>query len=104
MPIVFSVPKKTKCRSGVETKLNLDAVGAPDIAVALVLTPDEVSHLKAPPFKAVAMRSSPKLSNDHCLASNVTFDVDLGVPHVEAPHVSVPQPKAEVDTSGPIEI
>jgi hypothetical protein len=53
---------KTKCLSGVETKLNLDAVGAFVIAVALVETPTEVSHLKAPPFKTVAIKSSPKLS------------------------------------------
>jgi len=86
----------------VETKLILDAVGAPDIAAALVDTPVDVSHLKAPPFKTVAIRSSPKLSNDHCLASQVTFETVEGEPHVPEPHVSVPQPKAEVDISGPI--
>ena len=57
MPIVFSVPKNNKCLSGVETKLNLDAVGAPVIAVALVDTPEVGLHSKAPPFKTVAINS-----------------------------------------------
>ena len=35
--MVVSVPKKIKCLSGVDTKLNAEAVGAPDIIVALVL-------------------------------------------------------------------
>ena len=42
--MVFSVPIITKCRSGVETKLNLEAVGALVTALALVETPAEVSH------------------------------------------------------------
>ena len=36
VPIVVSVPKNTKCLSGVDTIISLDAVGAPDIIVALV--------------------------------------------------------------------
>jgi len=34
--MVVSVPKKTKCLSGVDTNICLDAVGAPDIIVALL--------------------------------------------------------------------
>ena len=34
--MVVSVPKNTKCRSGVDTSICLDAVGAPVIIVALV--------------------------------------------------------------------
>ena len=101
---MFSVPIKSKCLSGVETKLILDAVGAPDIAAALVLTPVDVSHLKAPPFKTVAIKSSPKLSSDHCLASKVPLEAVEGVPHVPEPNESVPQQKAEVELSGPIVI
>ena len=36
VPIVVSVPKNTKCLSGVDTIISLDAVGAPEIIVALV--------------------------------------------------------------------
>ena len=72
------------------------------IAAALVATPLDVSHLKAPPFKTVAIKSSPKLSKDHCLASNVTVVDVEGLPQPPAPHVSVPQPNADVETSGPI--
>ena len=36
VPIVVSVPKKTKCRSGVETKVCFAAVGALVTAVARV--------------------------------------------------------------------
>ena len=90
------------CLSGVETKPSLEAVGALVIADALVLTPSSGSHSKAPPFKTVATKICPKLSSDHCLASRVTLDVVDGLPQPPAPHVSVPQPKAEVDNSGPI--
>ena len=36
--MVVSVPKNSKCRSGVETSISLEAVGAPEIIVALVST------------------------------------------------------------------
>ena len=74
------------------------------IAVALVDTPRDGFHSKAPPFKTVAIKFSPKLSSDHCLASNVTFDVVDGVPQVPTLQPSVPQPNAEVDSSGPMDI
>ena len=92
MPIVVSVPNISKCLVSVETRLNLDAVGALDSAVALAPKPPEVSQINVPPFKTVAIRSSPKLSNDQFLPSITTFDEDLGSSHVLAPHVSVPQP------------
>ena len=67
VPIVVSVPKNTKCLSGVDTKLNAEAVGAPDIIVALVdVAPVgfEFHSNDSPPFM-VAMSLLPKLSNDH---------------------------------------
>jgi len=57
LPIVVSVPNISKCLVSVETKLNLDAVGAFDKAVAMLLVPDEVSQIKVPPFKTVAIKS-----------------------------------------------
>ena len=62
---MVSVPKIIKCLVSVDTKLNLEAVGALDKAVALVPTPLDVSHMNVPPFKTVAIKSSPKLSNHH---------------------------------------
>ena len=59
------MPKINKCLVSVETKLNLEAVGALDKAVALDPYPPDVSQIKVPPFKAVAIKSSPKLSKDH---------------------------------------
>ena len=49
-PIVVSVPNKNTCLSGIDTRLNLEVVGACDITVALVLNPADVSHLKVPPL------------------------------------------------------
>ena len=51
LPIVVSVPKNTKCRSGVDTNISLDAVGAPLITVALVAVAAEgsESHSKQAP-------------------------------------------------------
>ena len=62
---------------------------------------DEVSQIKVPPSKTVAIKSSPKLSNDQFLPATTTFEEDLGVSHVLAPHVSVPQPYPYVDDVGP---
>ena len=74
-----SVPNNNKCLVSVDTKLKRDAVGAFDKAVALFEVPEEVSQTKVPPFKTVAMRSSPKLSKDQFLPAKTTVDVDLGV-------------------------
>jgi len=67
VPIVVSVPKNIKCLSGVDTKLNADAVGAPVIIVALVLlAPIGLeSHSKLSPPFIVAISLLPKLSSDH---------------------------------------
>ena len=91
-PIVGCVPNKSKCLSGVDTKLLLLLVGALGIATALVPTPAERSHLKVPPLRTVAIKSSPKLSSDHCLASIVVLEVVRAVPQVLALQVPVPQP------------
>ena len=76
----------------VDTKLNLDAVGAFDKAVALAPKPPEVSQINVPPSKTVAIKSSPKLSKDQFLPATTTLDEDLGVSQVLALQVSVPQP------------
>ena len=67
VPIVVSVPKATKCRSGVETKVCVVAVGAPDITVARVdVAPAALaSHSKVEPSTIVAMSLFPKLSKCH---------------------------------------
>ena len=85
----------------VETKLNLEAVGAFDKAEALAAKPPEVSQTNVPPFKTVAIKSSPKLSSDQFLPSTTTLDEDLGVSQVLAPQVSVPQPYPYVEDVGP---
>ena len=67
VPIVVSVPKKTKCRSGVETKVCFAAVGALVTAVARVdVAPVALeSHSKVDPSLIVAMSLFPKLSRCH---------------------------------------
>ena len=67
VPIVVSVPKAIKCRSGVDTKVCLVAVGAPDIAVARVDVAPVASefHSKVVPSTMVAMSLFPKLSKCH---------------------------------------
>ena len=67
VPIVVSVPKNTKCRSGVDTSMCLDAVGAPDIIVALLdvafVAAEFHSNTSPSAIKQIAL--SPKLSKDH---------------------------------------
>ena len=65
--MVVSVPKKTKCRSGVDTKVCVAAVGALATIVALVdvaLSASEF-HSKVAPSTIVAINLFPKLSRDH---------------------------------------
>ena len=92
VPIVVSVPNKNTCLSTGDTKVNLDVVGALGIIAAGVPKPTEVSHLNVPPSLTVAIRSSPKLSKDHCLPSILTVDVDLGVFQVPEFQAPVPHP------------
>ena len=82
VPIVVSVPKQTKCLSGVETKVNCVAVGAPDTIVARV---DVASvafefHSKVEPSAIVAMSLLPKLSNDQSPGA-VTMSPVCDAPH-----------------------
>ena len=86
------VQSLNKCLVSVDTKLNLEAVGALVKAVALELVPPDVSHIKVPLLRAVAIRSSPKLSSDQFLAATTTLDDDLDVSQVLSPQASVPQP------------
>ena len=60
------VPNKNKCLVSADTKEKREATGAvtPRLT-ALTAVPPEVSHLNVPPSKTVAIKSSPKLSNDH---------------------------------------
>ena len=67
VPIVVSVPKKTKCRSGVETKVCFAAVGALVTAVARVdVAPVALEfHSKVDPSLIVAINLFQKLSRCH---------------------------------------
>jgi hypothetical protein len=67
VPMVVSVPKNIRCLSGVDTRLNADAVGAPDMIVALVALAvvGFESHSKLSPPLMVAISLLPKLSSDH---------------------------------------
>jgi len=82
VPIVVSVPKNTKCLSGVDTIMCLDAVGAPVIIDALVdvafdkLESQEKTALSC--IRQIAL--SPKLSNDHIPGSR-TKSPDAASPH-----------------------
>ena len=78
LPITVSVPNKNTCLSGIDTKLNLELVGVLEIAFALTPVPLDVSHKNVLPLLTVAIKSSPKLSNDQLRASIVTLDVFLG--------------------------
>ena len=69
--------------------------------MALAARPPDVSQINVPPFKTVAIKSSPKLSSDQFLADITTFDDDLGVSQVLADHVSVPHPYPYVEDVGP---
>ena len=67
VPIVVSVPKQTKCRSGVDTKVSIDAVGQLATIVALVdvaLVASEF-HSNVAPSTMVAISLFPKLSKVH---------------------------------------
>ena len=68
------MPKNTKCLSGVDTKLNAEAVGAPHIIVALVLfAPMGLeSHSKLSPPFMVAISLLPKLSSDQSPGAVIT--------------------------------
>ena len=82
VPTVSSVPINTKCLSGVDTNICLDAVGAPDIIVALVSVAfdcdESHSNTALSCIKQIAL--SPKLSNDHIPGSR-TKSPDAASPH-----------------------
>ena len=67
MAIVVSVPKATKCRSGVDTKVCIEAVGQLAIIVARVdVAPvASESHSKVAPSVIVTISLFPKLSSVH---------------------------------------
>ena len=83
VPIVVSVPKNTKCLSGVDTKVCVAAVGALATIVALVdvaLSASEF-HSKVAPSIIVAINLFPKLSNDHRPGA-VTMSPVCDAPHL----------------------
>ena len=89
-PIVVSVPKNTKCLSGVDTIISLDAVGAPDIIVALVafaLVKSE-SHSKTCALCINAIILLPKLSIDQRPGS-ITKSPDAASPQATKSDVFV---------------
>ena len=59
--MVVSVPKQTKCLSGVDTKVSIEAVGQLAIIVALVPVAPEASesHSKVAPSTMVAINLFP---------------------------------------------
>ena len=65
VPIVVSVPKKTKCLSGVDTIMCLDAVGALDMIVALELVASVAAefHSNTSPSTIKQIALSPKIVN-----------------------------------------
>ena len=100
VPIVVSVPKNTKCLSGVDTKLNADAVGAPVIIVALVLLARVgfESHSKLSPPLIVAISLLPKLSNDQSPGA-VTTSPDAAAFHAKKFDASVTVAPDECDAA-----
>ena len=70
LPIVVSVPKIIKCLVSVDTKLNLDAVGALDKAVALA---------SIEPVISIFMRKTFQVENiDNILHGLLHMDYDDG--------------------------
>ena len=83
VPIVVSVPKNTKCLSGVDTKVCIAAVGAFATIVALVdVAPSaSESHSKVAPSVMVAINLFQKLSKDHTPGAVIISPV------CDAPHL-----------------
>ena len=72
----------SQSRSGVDTNICLDAVGAPDIIVALVVVAfvKDESHSKTAPLTIKQIALSPKLSSDH-IPGSITKSPDAASPH-----------------------
>ena len=89
-PIVVSVPKNTKCLSGVDTSMCLDAVGALFIIVALesVAFVAAEFHSKHSPSTIKQIALSPKLSIDH-IPGSIIKSPDAASPHATKSDVSV---------------
>ena len=100
VPIVVSVPKNTKCLSGVDTIMSLDAVGAPDIIVALVVVAFATfeSHSKTCPLCISAIILPPKLSIDQRPGS-ITRSPDAASPHATKSDVFVIVAPLECDAA-----
>ena len=80
--MVVSVPKQTKCLSGVDTKVCIAAVGALATIVALVDVAHVASesHSKVAPSNIVAISLFPKLSRDQSPGA-VTISPVCDAPH-----------------------
>jgi hypothetical protein len=80
--MVVSVPKKSKCLSGVDTKVCLEAVGALATIAARVSVAASASefHVKVAPSTIVAISLFPKLSRDHRPGAIIVSPL-TGLPH-----------------------
>jgi len=98
--MVVSVPKNTKCLSGVDTNMCLDAVGAPDIIVALesvaFVAAEFHSKHSLSAIKQIAL--SPKLSIDHAPGS-ITKSQEAASPQATKLDVSVTVAPEECDAA-----
>ena len=100
VPIVVSVPKNTKCLSGVDTSMCLDAVGAPEIIVALELVASVAaeSHSNTSPSTIKQIALSPKLSIDH-IPGSIIKSPDAASPHATKSDVFVTVAPAVCDAA-----
>ena len=100
IPIVVSVPKNTKCLSGVDTIMSLDAVGAPVIIVDLVAVALDASafHSKTCLLCIRAIILLPKLSIDQRPGS-IVKSPDAASPHATKSEVFVIVSPSECDAA-----
>ena len=94
------MPKNTKCLSGVDTSMCLDAVGALVIIVALELVASVAAefHSKHSPSPIKQMALSPKLSMDHIPGSTIKSP-DAASPHATKLDELVTVAPAECDAA-----
>jgi hypothetical protein len=99
-PIVVSVPKNTKCLSGVDTSICLDAVGALVIIVALEFVASVAAefHSNTSPSTIKQIALSPKLSIDH-IPGSTTKSPDAASPQATKLDVSVIVAPEECDAA-----
>ena len=100
VPIVVSVAKWIKCLVVGDIKVNLLAVGLlfvsnPLVVVEALLSKGDAAppfQVKVLPFATVAIKTCPKLSNDHRPGSSETSDAVAASPQLPSPQPAIPQP------------